>query len=217
MSASDRRQHLINQIVKFSHLLKEGRYEEIDLSTIEKEAADLAANFYSIVQSLEEVGYKIIDDKEDVRQISDHLKHISKTTEEGVMKVMDHSEAIVTDATDISEQLATLREKLKGNPDLLALTETIEEKLTHLQDNAFTIMTSLEFEDINRQKLEKILKKHNQLHDNLIHVLLLLKIRDKIEKKDSSFIREISQISDPNHDSAGKQDMIDELLQEFGL
>lgn len=217
MTEDEKRQWLISQVIAISELLKEGRYNEIDLSLIEKEAADLASNFSEVINSLESVGYKVSDDKEDVQQISDHLKHISKTTEEGVMRVMDHSEAIVEDATYISTNLAAVKGKMADKPEVKEELDKIDSRLSKLQNSAFTIMTSLEFEDINRQKLEKILKKLNEVYDNLIKVLLLLKVKEKIEQKDSSFIREIRQISDPNEDVSGKQGMIDELLNEFGL
>lgn len=217
MTDEEKRQWLINQVIAISGLLKEGRYSEIDLTLIEKEAADLATNFGEVINSLESVGYKVSDDKEDVQQISHHLKHISKTTEEGVMRVMDHSESIVEDATNISDDLAAIKAKIGDNPELKEEIDDVDEKLANLRNNAFTIMTSLEFEDINRQKLEKILKKLNEVYDNLIKVLLLLKVKERIEQDDSSFIREIRSISDPNEDVSGKQGMIDELLQEFGL
>ncbi len=217
MSEIDKRSWLINQVVSISGLLKDGRYEEIDLTLIEKEAADLASNFSEMINSLESVGYKIGDDKEDVQQISHHLKHITKTTEEGVMQVIDHSESIVADATYISSNLAEIKDKIGDNPEVQQELDNIDGKLSNLQNNAFTIMTSLEFEDINRQKLEKILGKLNQLYDNLIKVLLLLKVKEKIENKDSSFIQDIRSISDPNEDTTDKQGMIDELLNEFGL
>jgi chemotaxis regulatin CheY-phosphate phosphatase CheZ len=113
--------------------------------------------------------------------------------------------------------VATIKEKIGDKPEVLGELNNIDTTLAHLQANAFKIITSLEFEDINRQKLEKILKKLTQVYDNLIKVLILLKVKEKIEEKDSTFIREIRCISDPNEDSSSKQGMIDELLKEFGL
>ncbi len=217
MTEEDKRQWLISQVISISGLLKDGRYDEIDLSLIEKEATELASNFGEVIRSLEEVGYKVGVDSTDVQQISSHLQHISKTTEEGVMQVMDHSESIVTDAGIISANMATIKEKIGEKPAVQGELDNIDSALAHLQTNAFKIITSLEFEDINRQKLEKILKKLTQIYDNLIKVLILLKVKEKIEEKDSSFIREIRYISDPNEDNSSKQGMIDELLKEFGL
>jgi uncharacterized phage infection (PIP) family protein YhgE len=217
MSEEEKRSWLIMQLVSISELLKEGRYDEIDLSLIEKEATELAENFGEVINSLESVGYKVSDETGDVQQISHHLKHISRTTEEGVMKVMDHSESIVSDANSISHSLSNIKEKVGDNPEICGELDQIDNTLAHLQSNAFKTITALEFEDINRQKLEKILKKLNQVYDNLMKVLLLLKVKEKIEEKNTSFIREIRQISDPSENPSDKQAMIDELLKEFGL
>jgi chemotaxis regulatin CheY-phosphate phosphatase CheZ len=217
MSEDEKRQWLLSQIVSISGLLKEGRYDEIDLTLIEREAAELATNFSEVINSLESVGYKVGEDSGDVQQISQHLKHISKTTEEGVMQVMDHSESIVSDANRISNSMAAIKEKIGDKPQIKNEFLEIDATLANLQTNAFKIITALEFEDINRQKLEKILKRLNIVYDNLIKVLILLKVKEKIEQKDSSFIQEIQHISDPEEDISGKQDMIDELLKEFGL
>jgi chemotaxis regulatin CheY-phosphate phosphatase CheZ len=217
MTEEEKRKWLISQIIAISGLLKEGRYDEIDLTLIEREAADLASNFGEVIHSLEEVGYKVSEDSGDVKEISQHLKHISKTTEEGVMQVMDHSEAIVSDTNRLSDKLVALKEKIGDQPEAKGEFAQIDVTLAGLQTHAFKIITSLEFEDINRQKLEKILKRLNLVYDNLIKVLLLLKLKEKIEKEDSSFIREIQHISDPDEELAEKQDMIDQLLKEFGL
>ncbi len=217
MTEDEKRQWLINQVISISGLLKDGRYDEIDLTLIEKEATELASNFGEVIDSLEEVGYKVSEDRDDVQQISHHLEHITKTTEEGVMMVMDHSESIVSDATVISNNMASLKEKIGDEPNIKVEMDNIDATLAQLQANAFKIITSLEFEDINRQKLEKILKRLTVVYDNLLKVLLLLKVKEKIEEKDSSFIEEIRHISDPNEDPASKQGMIDELLKEFGL
>lgn len=216
MNEEDKRNWLINQLVGISELLKEGRYNEIDLSLIEKEATVLASNFGEVIQSLEAVGYNVSEETDDVQQISNHLKHISKTTEEGVMQVMDHSESIVSDANQILSGIASIKQKVGDKPELDEEFRDMDTTLHHLQANAFKIITSLEFEDINRQKLEKILKKLTQVYDNLIKVLLLLKVKERMEQKDSSFIKEIRNISDPS-DKSDKQGMIDELLKEFGL
>jgi len=217
MTEDNKRQWLLNQIIAISELLREGRYDEIDLSLIEREAAVLAANFGEVIHSLESVGYKVGEDSEDVQQISQHLKHISKTTEEGVMQVMDHSESIVSNANRISNNITTIKEKIGEREDLKEEYEDIDNNLSSLQNDAFKIITALEFEDINRQKLEKILKRLNIVYDNLIKVLLMLKVKEKIEQKDSSFIREIQKISNTDENISKKQGMIDELLNEFGL
>jgi chemotaxis protein CheZ len=92
----------------------------------------------------------------------------------------------------------------------------IDDSLAKLQNSAFTIMASLEFEDINRQLIEKISKKMNELYDNLIKVLMLLKVKEK-EMSHKGFIEDLKKVADIGMENTHKQDMIDELLKEFGL
>jgi len=195
--------------------MKDGRYQEIDLSIIEQEAEALASNFKEVIDSLQSVGFRIGNDSNDVQRISDHLKHISKSTEEGVMRVMDSAEGIIDDATVISSSLDTLSGQTQSE-DTRKEFDQVNDRLGSLQNKAFTIMTSLEFEDINRQQLEKILKRLGEMYDNLMKVLLLLKLKDKITHADNRFITEIRRISDPEQKSH-QQDTIDALLNEFGL
>lgn len=217
MSTKDRKEWLLGQVHLLSEAMRDGKFSEIDLSEIEKEAAELASNFGEIINNIEEVGYKVGGDTQDVQEISQHLEHISKTTQEGVMKVIDYSETIISDANEISDRIVSINKKTEGKVDLSEDMDAMNLKLGDLQNNAFTIMTSLEFEDINRQKLEKILKKLSQVYDNLLKVLFLLKIKEKIENNDSGFINDIKKISDPNDQTENKQDLIDALLSEFGL
>ncbi len=217
MGTKAREAWLLGQIQQLSESMRDGKFHEIDLTEIEKEAEELASNFGEIINNIEEVGYKVGGDSQDVQEISQHLEHISKTTQEGVMKVMDYSESIISDANDISDQIGAIKTKSEGKVDLESEMDTVNQKLGDLQNNAFTIMTSLEFEDINRQKLEKILKKLSQVYDNLLKVLFLLKIKEKIENNDSGFIEDIKKISDPNDKTENKQDLIDALLSEFGI
>ncbi len=206
---------LIEQLTVMSQALKDGRYQEIDLSLIEHEAEALASNFKDVIDSLQSAGFRIGSDSTDVQRISDHLKHISKSTEEGVMRVMDSAEGIIDDATVISSALDSLSEQ-PGSAEQRQEFDQVNDRLGALQNKAFTIMTSLEFEDINRQQLEKILTRLGEIYDNLMKVLLLLKLKDKITQADTRFIDGIRRISDPASNSH-QQDTIDALLTEFGL
>ncbi len=217
MSTKDRKEWLLKKINLLSIAMKDGKFSEIDLSEIKNEASELASNFGEIINNIEEVGYKVSGDTQDVQEISQHLEHISKTTQEGVMKIIDSSEIIISNANDISDTITSIKEKTEGKVDLAEDMKVVNNKLDDLQNNAFTIMTSLEFEDINRQKLEKILAKLSQVYDNLHKVLFLLKIKEKIDNNNSNFINDIKKISDPNDETENKQDLIDALLSEFGL
>jgi len=215
--AQDRRARLIQEIRRISSQMCSGDYDQIDLSLIEREAEDLADNFAQVIGSLAEVGFKVSEDSGDIRSISDHLEHISQTTREGVMKVMDHSEAIISDATGIAETLNELEKSIEITPQCQPLLAGVQARVDSLQNNAFTVMTALEFEDINRQRLEKILTRLEELYDNLLKVLVLLKVKGRSEQDPSHFMSDIRKIANPDEDEDRRQGRIDDLLREFGL
>lgn len=207
---------LFQQVLQVSELLKEGRYNEIDLSAIEREATDLARNFSVIIDSLESTKSNLSHTL-DVPLITDNLQYISQTTAAGVSKVIDYSEAIINDAGAISTVLHRLQARPELPPAVRGDSEEIAGHLTSMQNNAFTIMTSLEFEDINRQLIEKILKRLNELYESLLKVLIMLKIKDKLARNETTFIADLKKVADISEDTAHKQDTIDQLLREFGL
>jgi len=214
MSSENKRDLIIQQLIKISGMLKEGRYEEIDLSLIEKEANDLAYNLKELIINLENAGNSLTESYS-VSQISDNLNYICKTTAEGVSRVIDQSESIINRSTQIAADI----DKLKAKFPVIGEEESfkkIKSELSELQNNAFTIMTSLEFEDINRQLIEKISKKLNELYENLMKVLFLLKFKEKQEQS-KEFLNELKKVADVNMENSHKQDVIDQLLKEFGL
>ena len=217
MSKQEHKEWLLEQIRSLSERLKEGRYDEIDLSAIEKEASDMARNFGQVIESLESAGQKMGLDSSDLPAISEHLSHISQSTEKGVMTAINTAEAIMEEASKAKESLVQIDEQLSGNEELKNQVREAETRMDTVQDHCFSVITALEFEDINRQVMEKILIRLNQLYDNLLKILLMLKLKDRIEKGDSTFLDGLKHIIDLEGAKRQSQEMIDELFDDFSL
>ncbi|MCP4150298.1 MAG: hypothetical protein GY757_21295 [bacterium] len=217
MSTQDHKEWLLNQIKAMSELLRDGRYDEIDLSSIEKEAAEMARNFGKVINTLETAGEDMNSHTTDLPLISEHLAHISKTTENGVMSVITSVENIMKDATQAQDALAGLKEKLAGNKELQDEVDGVNSFLGNMQSNSFCIISSLEFEDINRQVIEKILLRLNELYDNLLKILLMIKLKEGIEDKNSAFLESIKHIVDIGNNERQEQEMVDIFFDEFDL
>jgi len=210
MENTDRKEWLISQLTEMSKLLSQGKYEDIDLKSIEREAQDLAKNFQEFISSLQTVGSELGAESHDVSHIREKLRKIITTTENSVKKVIDFSEGIMNDVSEIRNRIQDLSIENSSAND-------VDTKLSKIQDSAFNIMTSLEFEDINRQMIEKINERLNLIYDNFMRVLIMLKLKDKLEQNDTKFMSEMTAITDPSVSIEEKQNMIDELFKEFGL
>lgn len=217
MSKRDYKEWLLKQVKTLSEQLKDGRYDEIDLSAIEQEASDMAKNFGQVIESLESAGQKMGLDSHDLPKITEHLTHISETTEKGVMEVINTAESIMEETSKAQESLDHVNEQLPDNEDLKNEVQAVSGMMANVQDNCFSIITSLEFEDANRQLMEKILSRLNELYDNLLKILLMLKLKDRLDKKDSAFLESLKHIVDIEGATRQDQEKIDEFFETFDL
>jgi len=217
MYKDDHKEWLLSQIKVISELLKEGRYDEIDLSAIEREASDMAKNFDQVIKSLESAGQKMSIDSQDLPRISEHLSHISESTEKGIMTVINNTESIMEDATNASEVLYKLQEDFKDNEEVKNKIQEANDFLDSAQGKCFNIITSVEFEDINRQLLDKILGRLNELYDNLLKILLMLKLKERLDNQESGFLESLKHIIDIEGGDRQSQEMIDDLFEDFNL
>ena len=169
------------------------------------------------MSNFEALGENLYHSTNEMPILSQHLAHISETTAEGVTKVMDNAEGIMNKSMELGEKLGNLKEKF---PEASAdIDEIINGASTEIQNQAFGILTALEFEDINRQQIEKISSALNDFQDEFYRLLVLLKLKDYMERKehDRDVISELKQVVDLEAEGESKQDLIDELFKEFGL
>ena len=217
MSKEEHKEWLLEQIRALSEHLKEGRFDEIDLAAIEKEAADMARNFRQVIESLDTAGQKISLDSHDLPTITKHLTHISQSTEKGVMNAINQAEAIMEDASAAKDSLEQINEQVAGDERLVDRIQSVNHRMDSIQDQCFSVITSLEFEDINRQVMEKILIRLNVLYDNLLKILVMLKLKERFENNDSTFLDSLKHIIDLDGANRQSQEKIDEFFEDFGL
>lgn len=93
----------------------------------------------------------------------------------------------------------------------------VKEKLCHVKPLLFDIITTQSYQDAARQKLEKLIGDLTMIRDGLINVLVIFNIRhdassENVEKK-FNLLREVKESTSEDM----KQDLIDDLLAEFGI
>jgi hypothetical protein len=216
MSDQDKEDGFLARIRVLSEQLKEGRFDKIDLSFLESETPDIAANFRQVVDALESAGRYIKVDSHDLSTVSGHLSHISETTEKGVMTAINTAEAIMEEAVNAKKYLSQIQEGSKGSRELEDLFQAVNGMLDSMQDHCFSVITGLEFEDINRQLMEKILARLNRLQDNLEKIISMLNITVNPDEKDSAFLESLRHIIDIDGSNRQTQDMIDDFFEDFG-
>jgi chemotaxis protein CheZ len=133
-----------------------------------------------------------------------------------VVQLMEQSTGAVLDTSDrIVLQVESLENMLRqsGGDSDQARAVIVEIKAA-----LFDIIASQSYQDVARQKMEKIVLDLNQIRDWLIEVLVIFNIKkdgslENLEKK-KELLRGVHAPSSP---SSLKQDLVDDLLSEFGF
>ncbi|MCP4221650.1 MAG: hypothetical protein GY765_43900 [bacterium] len=199
-----------------SEHLMNGTYDEIDFSLIEQESAEMAANLRAIIDGLELAGNETAADLEDIPITTAHLDHIAKTTEKGVLEVMNTSESIMAELYKVKDSLDKIAEQCPENEVVREEAKTASDILDGAQNQCFSIMTSLEFDDIHRQLLEKIITRLEQSYEKLMELQLVLNLRSNLEKQEDEFLKGLQRIIDIEGTSKRhSQDVVDDILDGF--
>lgn len=216
MELVNREESVLGLIQNAMALLLDGHGNEIDLARIQREAPEMAASLGELINIVSTTHHHMASCMLDMPIINQHLSHISKTTEAGVLTVLNTSEAIMNDALKIKEILDDIERHSPDADPRKQEIQSAQDLLNSIQDNSFSILTSLEFEDANRQLMEKIIQR---LEDQLAHsqnILALFKKTLVLHQNDSVFLQGLKHIIDLENTSRQSQDMIDDYFEDFG-
>ena len=203
----------LKSLVKVTEAILRGEFEEwhtdIDpegmLSTLAQKINELVINMKNVESPLTNAG-----------------KHAptAVSSAKNVIDLMSQATGQVLDCADkLSENADALEEILKKTDEQnMADLIPAQKKLTEIKTSLFDIIGSQSYQDVARQKMEVLITDLNQIRDWLIEVLLILNIRkdsspENIQKKTEI----LKEVSEPTTSETMKQDLVDDLLAEFGV
>jgi|WetSurMetagenome_2_1015567.scaffolds.fasta_scaffold176252_2 chemotaxis regulatin CheY-phosphate phosphatase CheZ len=138
---------------------------------------------------------------------------------EGVLDLMSQSTNDVLNKSDgLIEHLNKLESHLSaGNGNEQLAMKQFKDALPLMKSMLFDVIASQSYQDAARQKMEKLIQDLTQIRDWLINVLVILNIKhdassENLEKK-VNVLREVKEAGSEDL----KQDLIDDLLAEFGF
>lgn len=215
MSDNENKDGLMVHIKYISELMRDGRYEEIDFSEIEEEAPEITANLKEVVENLKMAGNKLNADNSDFPIVYRHLDHISRTTEEGVMNVINLAENMMNECGNALDVINGIATRFEDNEEIRKHATTAGDTLNGLMDKCFSIITAVEFDDINRQLMVKLLNRLNRQSEDLMDILMTLNLYRPLEENESAFLEELKHIIDLDGTNRETQESIDELFEAF--
>jgi chemotaxis protein CheZ len=143
----------------------------------------------------------------------------------------EHAPSAVVSAKSVIELMAQATGQVLDSADQLTMeVETLEKtvadlrpadfshKMADLKSHLFDIIASQSYQDVARQKMEALINDLGQIRDWLVEVLVILNIQkdgslENVEQK-AKLLREVSEAATSEE---MKQDLVDDLLAEFGF
>ncbi|MFA7347362.1 MAG: protein phosphatase CheZ [Desulfurivibrionaceae bacterium] len=137
-----------------------------------------------------------------------HAQDVVQLMEQSTSAVLDKSDRVIMHVEEFENLL-----RQAGGDNAQSRAAIVEMKAA-----MYDIIASQSYQDVARQKMEKIITDLNQIRDWLIEVLVILNIKkdgsqENLEKK-KELLRGVHA---PTAPSSLKQDLVDDLLSEFGF
>jgi len=131
-------------------------------------------------------------------------------TAQSIAGLMNNSTNVVLDASD---KIVNACEELNNSE----LDEASEAHIKSIKDLTLDIISAQSYQDNARQKLDKMEKELKDLRDSLIEALIVMNIKvDDNPEIYQDKQEQLKSVQNP-HNEEHKQDLVDQLLAEFGL
>lgn len=182
---------------------------------VEKDVMDDITNFLCNLSSgqWEDLDFTVLDSKE-LKEIVQELKNKFQTIEQLILQFNILSKIAIenfTDITTISEKSAM---KIVNSAEELMNIQSAEDLIT-LQDKAFQIITSVEFQDIIQQKIDLVSSQLSIIKEKTDTLLEKFPFISQREAEEISVEKE--KLEKSSEDVLTNQDLVDQLLAEFGI
>jgi len=203
----------INELLDIARSINEGNYDvaSVDVNA-ENELIHIAQYFSESIEKLSTVSDAVEDSYEDLPGFEETLKTIisdSKTASESVLSCVDNINFI---GDDIRENLNSLQQMAEAGRMNQAdgILDRLKDKALAGQDSSFDIIASLEFQDITKQKIDKLVKIVYDLQERLSHLVVMYGVKDdKVNVEALDMMKTKDNLLED-------QNLVDELMREFG-
>jgi chemotaxis protein CheZ len=203
----------INELLDIARSINEGNYDiaSVDVNT-ENELYHIAQYFSKALEKLSTVFDTVEDSYEDLPGFEDILKAVIKDTKIASENVLSCVDNINFNTDDIRENLEILKNQVESEnySQTGGVVDRLKDKALAGQDTCFDIIASLEFQDITKQKIDKLVKIVYDLQERLAHLVLMFGVKEN--KIDVEMLDKMKEKKDLLQD----QDLVDELMKEFG-
>jgi chemotaxis protein CheZ len=204
----------LNELINLARQINEGRYDVIDVSIDPtSELFSIAQYFVDSIKKLKSVSSAVSKSYDSLPAFEQTLKEVSDNNHQASEDVLALVDKINFNIDSIKELLEEIdAAATSGNTArAAALGERLQDLLAEGQEICFDIVSSLEFKELSRQKLDDILEAVAAFEGQISGLILSLGIKKQvIDPKAIDNMKDSKEILQD-------QNLVNKLLKEFGL
>ena len=141
-----------------------------------------------------------------------YAKNVIELMSKATGQVLDNADRLIEGAEALEALFAQSRQTQEN------IAAPAKKHIAEIKTGLYDIIGSQSYQDVARQKMEALITDLNQIRDWLVEVLVILNIRrdnspENVQKK-TNLLRGVSEAA-TSEDL--KQDLVDDLLSEFGF
>ncbi|ADR18846.1 protein phosphatase CheZ [Calditerrivibrio nitroreducens] len=204
----------LSELIEIAKKINSGEYELTSISIDPNhELFEVVQFFNESIKKISTARDVVEDSYEDLPIFEKVLKDVVKDTKSASEKILNLTDNINFNISEIKDNITLLKEALKNDElnKALGLVDRLVDKAIEGQDIAFDMISALEFQDITKQKIDKLLKVVKDLEKKLSD--LIIKFGLKHNKIDVDTLNRLGEKDSILND----QDLVNQLLKEFGL
>jgi len=204
----------LSELIEIAKKINSGEYELTTISIDPNhELFEVVQFFNESIKKISTVKDAVEDSYEDLPVFEKVLREVVKDTKTAAEKILNLTDNINFNISEIKDNVSLLRESLKNDQHskALGLIDRLVDKSIEGQDIAFDMIAALEFQDITKQKIDKLTKVVKDLEKKLSDLIIKFGLKhNKIDVDTLNRLGEKDSILDD-------QDLVNQLLKEIGL
>lgn len=203
----------INELIEIAKSINDGRYDVASVNVSpENELFEIAQYFNDAMKKLSHVSETIEDSYEDLPLFEKVLKEVISDTKKASEDILNLSDSVNFVVDEIKENIKNLKQDIADGDTnhAMGVIDRIMDKTQEGQDVCFDMISSLEFQDITKQKIDKLIRVVKVLQKRVTEIVIKLGLRDN--KIDMDTLNRAGSIDDILND----QNLVDTLLKELG-
>jgi chemotaxis protein CheZ len=177
---------------------------------------ELAQYINKTLKNLRQLDHNLGQNVQDTPRAKSEVQAVIDHTEKATIKVLDRAEDILSSANGFREDLDNVRSASNEASRNQAL-EVMDKRVGHLEQTAYELINTMEFQDVTAQKIRSIMGCLEDIENRLLDLLIIFKIKEQGSGSEEENVALLKNLHDDSYKDGNKQDLVDQLLAEFGM